>query len=210
MSLRRVGRLGAAFAAAIVVGAFALTGTLEHGARPDFAEAALEAAVETGPDADRRVQYERHLARSPRDGRAWVLLARLELADDRFREAADAYAKALDVAPKVARDPQVWCEYADALGMAQGGVLAGRPRELIARALELDAAHRTALEMAGSAAYEAHEYASAARYWRQLLALLDAGSAAHSELAAAVARAERRGLAANEILTQVDATFAEP
>ena len=205
MILRRAGRLGAAaaFAAAIVAGAFALTGAFEYAAGPDFA-----ATVETGPDADRRIQYERHLARSPRDGRAWVLLARLELANERFREAADAYAKALDVAPKVARDPQVWCEYADALGMAQGGVLAGKPRQLIARALALDAAHRTALEMAGSAAYEVQEYASAARYWRQLLALLDAGSAVHGELAAAVARAERRALAANEIM-QVDATFAE-
>jgi cytochrome c-type biogenesis protein CcmH len=155
------------------------------------AAAAPVATFEPVVAAGDRAAFARHLERNPRDGRAWVLLARSEFANDRFREAADAYAKALDMAPKVARDPAVWCEYADAMAMTQGGVLAGRPRELIAHALELDAAHPQALEMAGSAAYEARDFAHAARYWRQLLALLDIGSQAHAELAAAIARAER-------------------
>lgn len=133
----------------------------------------------------------RHLERNPRDGRAWVLLAREEFAGDRFHEAAQAYARALDVGPTVARDPGIWCEYADALALANGGVLAGRPRELIAHALELDATHPRALEMAGSAAYEAREYALAARYWRQLLASLAEGTEERRELAQAIARAER-------------------
>jgi cytochrome c-type biogenesis protein CcmH len=131
-----------------------------------------------------------HLAREPRDGRAWVLLARIDLRSDRFGAAAAAYAKALDASPKVARDPGVWCEYADALGMEAGGTLAGKPRELIAHALTLDPKHPTALELAGSAAYEQADYAAAATYWRSLLAQMTAGTAARRELEAAIARAD--------------------
>jgi len=89
------------------------------------------------------------LERNPRDGRAWVLLARLDFAADRYAEAAADYEKAVAASTKVAGDPAVWCEYADALAMAQGGRLAGRPRELVMRALALNPAHPKALEMAG-------------------------------------------------------------
>ncbi|MEW5881161.1 MAG: c-type cytochrome biogenesis protein CcmI [Pseudomonadota bacterium] len=149
-----------------------------------------------GSDAPRgavtAVELEAHLARSPRDARAWVMLARLRMQADLFAPAADAYAKAIEVSPKVAADAGVWCEYADALGMAQGGSLAGRPRELIGRALALNAAHPRALEMAGSAAYEARDFRAAADYWRRLLAQLAPGTPEHAQLAAAIERAETR------------------
>jgi len=146
-----------------------------------------------GKDGDGMlVQLEAHVAASPNDARAWVMLARLRMQGDQFAPAAFAYERALQASAKVARDPLIWCEYADALGMAQGGRLAGKPRELIDRALALDAAHPRALEMAGSAAYEAGDFSGAARAWRQLLALLPAGSGEHAELAAAIARAEQR------------------
>ena len=83
------------------------------------------AGVAIGPPM--REPLARHLARNPRDGRGWVLFARIEFAADRFAAAAEAYRNALDASPKVARDPGIWCEYADALAMVQGGVLAGRP-----------------------------------------------------------------------------------
>lgn len=138
----------------------------------------------------------RHLARNARDGRAWVLLARIHFEADRFTEAADAYAKALAASPKVAADPGVWCEYADALGMSQGGTLAGKPRELIERALALAPGHPKALEMAGSAAYELQDYEGALRNWRALLAKLPADSRQYRELTVAIERVEGLTLAA--------------
>jgi len=138
-----------------------------------------------------RAKLVRHLERSPNDGRAWVLLAQIDFAADRYADAAAAYARALEASPKVARDPGIWCEYADALGMAQGGSLAGRPRELVMRALAQNPAHPRALEMAGSAAYEAREYAAAAQFWRQLLPHLADNPRAQRELAAAIGRAEQ-------------------
>jgi cytochrome c-type biogenesis protein CcmH len=108
----------------------------------------------TARGAGMRDELLRHLERNPRDGRGWVLLARFDFAADRFADAALAFEKALSTAPKVAADAGIWCEYADALGMAQGGRLAGKPREVVMRALALSPAHPRALEMAGSAAYE--------------------------------------------------------
>jgi len=137
-------------------------------------------------------QLQSHLSRQPRDGRGWVLLARAQADRNEFEAAADAYQKALTVSEKVAKDPGVLCEYADALGMTQGGSLAGRPAELIAKALAMNPAHPAALEMAGSVAYEEGRYADAARLWKQLLADLTPGSERHTELSAAVARAERK------------------
>jgi cytochrome c-type biogenesis protein CcmH/NrfG len=159
----------------------------DTGPRPHAAEAIGGAA-----GADTYVRRLRaHLERQPRDARAWVILARLQGESGRFAEAAQAYEKALALPTKVAGDAAVWCEFADALGMTQGGRLAGRPRALIDHALSLDPNHPKALEMAGSAAYEQRDYASALRFWRPLLVTLEPGSQAHAELGAAIARAER-------------------
>ena len=157
---------------------------------PTLAEAARSSE---GPDALVR-RMRAHLEKQPRDARGWAVLARLEFGMDRFGEAAQAYEKALALSSRVANDPAVWCEYADALGMTQGGKLSGRPRALLDRALALNSRHPKALEMAGSAEYERGDYAAAARYWRMLLASLEPGSRANGELAAAVVRAERLAL----------------
>ena len=153
----------------LAVGLDAVLGNSHPLARGDAGALAFAAVASEGVPP-MRDQLALHLARNPRDGRGWMLLARIEFDRDRFHAAADAFRNAIDASPKVARDPGVWCEYADALAMAQGGILAGRPRELIERALTLDAGHARALEMAGSAAFEAGDFAAAARNWRQLLA----------------------------------------
>jgi cytochrome c-type biogenesis protein CcmH len=137
-----------------------------------------------------RDQLAKHLADNPRDARAWALLGRVELALDRFAESEAAFERAV-ADRKVALDPGIWCDYADAAGLAQGGRLEGRPAQFIARALGLDPSHPRALEMAGSLAIEQNDYASAARHWRLLLDRLAADDPRRSELARAISRAER-------------------
>jgi cytochrome c-type biogenesis protein CcmH len=141
---------------------------------------------------DFTARLQRHLREQPRDGRAWVLLARGHAERQQFADAAAAYERALAVAPKVAADAGVLCEYADALGMAQGRTLAGRPAELISQALALDPRHPNALEMAGSAAYEQRRYNEAAERWSELLAQLPSSSEQHGQLARAIDRARRK------------------
>lgn len=158
-----------------------------------MADAAAEAAA--GHDgAGRplaRAELRAQAERNPRDGRAWVLLAYAEFEADAYAASAAAYERAVTVSPKVAADPGVLCDWADALGMAQGGQLAGRPREIVDQALALRPDYPKALEMAGSAAYEAREFATAVRYWRRLAGALAPGDTHHQALAEAIARAER-------------------
>lgn len=191
--------LASALAAALFVSTLALVHHLRPGglnalstesdARPPAGQ-----AMDSAGDADTYLRRLRaHLEQTPRDARGWVIFARLQAESDHFAEAAQAYGKALALPSKVATDAAVWCEYADALGMTQGARLAGRPRELIDRALALNPNHPQALEMAGSAEYGEGDYAAALRFWRPLLARLEPGSQAHAELAAAITRAERLG-----------------
>ncbi|MBK7659318.1 MAG: c-type cytochrome biogenesis protein CcmI [Betaproteobacteria bacterium] len=71
-----------------------------------------------------REQLAKQVAEHPKDGRAWVLLARVSLAMDRFPEAEKAFEQAVKDR-KVALDAAVWCDYADAAGLVQGGKLEG-------------------------------------------------------------------------------------
>jgi cytochrome c-type biogenesis protein CcmH len=135
-------------------------------------------------------QLQQHVDATPGDARAWVLLARARLEADRFSESAAAYERAVALSPKVARDPQIWCEWADAIALQQGS-LRGRPQQLVERALALDPLYPRALDMAGSAAVEARDYRAAERYWRPLLGQLDPASAEHAQLAAALDKLAR-------------------
>ena len=182
----------------LAFGLYALFG--DPGAAHRDALPSSGATAADNPQAD-RARLVAHLERSPRDGRSWVLLARIDFGADRFADAATAYAKAVAASDKVARDATVWCEYADALGMAQGGSLAGRPREFVAHALTLDPKHAKALEMAGSAAFEQGDPGAAAGYWRQLLAQLPDGSPQRRELAVAAERAEELAAAGATVST---------
>jgi cytochrome c-type biogenesis protein CcmH len=172
----------------LAVGLYAWLG--EPAALTDASALDAQAAFDTLPGTAVREELASHLARHPRDGRAYVLLARVEFAEDRFAEAASAYGKALATSGKVAGDPTILCEYADALGMAQGGTLAGEPEIIIRRALAIAPAHPRALEMAGSAAFEQRDYVVAVRHWRALQAQMPPESGGARELGAAIARAE--------------------
>lgn len=145
-------------------------------------------AVDAPATAD---ELQVHLRRHRDDARAWVMLARAHVEDERWAEAASAFARATAASDKVARDPQVWCDWADAAGMAQGS-LVGEPQRLIERALQLDALRPCALELAGSAAIEQRDFRAARDHWQLLLKRLPAGSSQHAQLSQALARVERQ------------------
>lgn len=137
-------------------------------------------------------ELQRHLQKAPDDPRGWVLKARLDMRAQRFDQAAAAFEKAVAKSSRVARDPGVWVEYAEALGMLQGGTLAGKPQEQVAKALAIDAHHVQALDLAGSAAFEVRDFAKAVIYWKRLLEQTPPGSLRHAELSKAIERAEQR------------------
>ena len=60
--------------------------------------------------------------------------------------------------------------------MANGQNLGGQPTEALNRALQIDPVNQKALDLAGSAAFQAGDYQKAISYWQQLLKQLPAGS----------------------------------
>ena len=105
----------------------------------------------------------------PGDAQGWLLLGRSWSALQRYQESADAYAQAAERLPGNA---DALADWADALAMAQGRKLAGKPTEIIGRALAADPAHPKALALAASAAMERGDDKAAIRYWNALLAVV--------------------------------------
>jgi cytochrome c-type biogenesis protein CcmH len=123
----------------------------------------------------------------PDDADGWVLLARSYQALGRYADAADAYGRAEMLVPDNA---SLLADYADALAMAQGRKLSGKPAELAARALAIDPNHRKALALAGTAALEARDLDGALGHWRRLLAQLPEGSDDARQITAIIAEVE--------------------
>jgi cytochrome c-type biogenesis protein CcmH len=116
---------------------------------------------------------------APENGEGWVMLARSYAALERYTESAAAYAEA---AKRIPGDAQLLVDYADVLAMSQGRRLAGEPEKLVQRALAIDPNNPKALALAGTAAFDSQQYATAVKYWQKLAALMPADS----EMAGAV------------------------
>jgi cytochrome c-type biogenesis protein CcmH len=151
-----------------------------------------DAALDPAATEHVLAELQQHLKRQPGDARAWVMKARMDMQAQRYELAAAGFERALEGKSKTADDAGVWVEYAEARGMQQGGTLAGAPRELVHKALSLDPEHPQALDLAGSAAWEAGEFAPAATYWKRLLVQIPGGDPRHVQLSSAIQRAEQR------------------
>ena len=113
------------------------------------------------------------LKQNPNASQGWLMLARSYLMLERYSEAAMAYQRATTLN---ANDAGLWADYAEALAMANGQNLGGQPTEALNRALQIDPVNQKALDLAGSAAFQAGDYQKAISYWQQLLKQLPAGS----------------------------------
>jgi cytochrome c-type biogenesis protein CcmH len=113
------------------------------------------------------------LESNPNDAEGWTMLARSYSSMEKFSEAANAYGKATELTPKNA---DLWAEYAFATAMASGRSLEGKPMELINHALQVDPENAKALQLAGSAAFEAKDYKKAIGYWQRVLKQVPADS----------------------------------
>lgn len=106
------------------------------------------------------------LKSNPSDVEGWTMLARSYSSMERFGEAAGAYAKATELKPN---DADLWTEYAFVTAMASGRSLEGKPMELIQQALKVEPENAKALQLAGTAAFQAKDYNKAIEYWNRVL-----------------------------------------
>ena len=129
------------------------------------------------------------LKEKPDDAEGWVMLGRSYTVLGRHAEAVKAYEAAVQRLPDNA---QLLADYAGAMAMAQGGQLLGEPETIIARALKIDPHQPKVLAIAGTAAFEKKDYASAVAMWEKLQKLVPADSEYARSLGAGIAEARAR------------------
>jgi cytochrome c-type biogenesis protein CcmH len=108
----------------------------------------------------------KRLEQNPGDAEGWAMLGRSYINLEKYSEASNAYARASALKTD---DADLLIEYAFAMAMANGRQLQGQPTELIKKALAIAPENPKALELAGSAEFQAKNYKQAIAYWQKLL-----------------------------------------
>jgi cytochrome c-type biogenesis protein CcmH len=164
----RPGKAVTAFSLVVAL-AVAVAGYLWTGA-PGGLDAGAENHAEGGEGPDFNAMVERLAQRqqeSP-DLTGLSMLGRSYMVLGRPADAADAYRRALQLAPD---NPDVLANLADAVGVASGHRLDGEPAQLIERALAAAPDHLKALSLAAVAAYQRGDAAVAQRHWERVVAV---------------------------------------
>ena len=174
-----------AIAIVAIVPAAALVAYLAVG-NPQALDAGAARKRMTEPEVVSMVErLAQRMKEDPSDPQGWLLLGRSWSALQRYQESADAYAEAVKRMPGNA---DALADWADALAMAQGRKLAGKPTEIIGQALAADPTHPKSLALAASAAMERGDDKAAVRYWQALLAVVPPGSEDAQGIAATIAQ----------------------
>jgi len=173
----------AVFVPAVAAALYAVVGTPEA--------LSPQAAAPPHPDMARIegmvAKLAQRLKEKPDDPEGWMMLARSYRVLDRHAEAVTAFERA---GQKVATDPARLVDWAESLALSQGGVLAGKPTELLDRALAIDPDFATALALAGSAAFERADWKMAVAHWERLGKQFPAGTEQAELIAKRVAEAK--------------------
>jgi len=128
------------------------------------------------------------LKANPDDPQGWTMLARSYKVLGRYADSAEAYGR---VGPTLDSEPALLADYAEVL-VQHSGTFAGKPSELITRALALAPNEPQVLFMAGAAANERGDFTAVADYWGRLLLQVEPGSEDARALEKAVTEAREK------------------
>jgi cytochrome c-type biogenesis protein CcmH len=107
------------------------------------------------------------LKKNPSDAAGWTMLARAYAYQHQYPESVKAFQHAAELNKT---DARLLSDMADAMAMANGQKLDGEPIKVVLHALEVDPRDVKALALAGTWAFDHHEYAKAVQYWDRALA----------------------------------------
>jgi len=153
----------------------------QKGAEKQMTQESVEKMVE---------EFAAKMDKEPDNLKGWAMLARSYRILGRNTEAANAYARAGSF---VDSDPQLLADYADALVANANGNFAGKPQQLINKALAQDPNNLLALWLSGTADFNAQNYKAALRSWEKLAKLLPPESDEARAIAASIAEARSKG-----------------
>lgn len=151
---------------------------------------ALSERAESGELATLLERLRTRLIATPDDPAGWALLARGYRSVGRFADAADAYARAIALAPT---DADLMVEGAETLALSRPDrSLAGEPKALLARALGIAPDHQRGLWLLGIAHAQAGEFEGAISTWTRLSGLLEPGSEVATLVAEQITQARQQ------------------
>lgn len=130
-------------------------------------------------------QLEARLETEPDNIDGWFMLGRSYQFLHRYQDAKAAFEKVMALGG--GNNPDFLATYADVLAMADERQLGGEAMKMIQRALQLNPFHVKALWLAGTAAYQAQDFANALKYWERLAKVLPPGSEDESAIRANIA-----------------------
>ncbi|MBL1264704.1 c-type cytochrome biogenesis protein CcmI [Candidatus Methylomicrobium oryzae] len=164
---------------------------VEHG--EELAKAAPD-GMPTPADIEKMVAgLAEKMKANPDDAEGWLMLGKSYKYLEQYPKAADAFANAYRL---LGDKPEVMLLYAEALAFAADKNLAGKPSELIFKALELEPENPNGLWLAGLAKVQQGDPQAAAALWRKLESLLPEGSEPRKEMQKIIAGLPGQGLAA--------------
>lgn len=174
--------------AALLVPVLGLGLYLHFGAS-DKVELTREFSQPPGSIAEMTDRLERAVKAQPDSAEGIYFLARTYMAQDRPRDAAAMFERAV---AQAGRQPELLGQWAQALYFAGGKKFTPQVQALTAEALQSDPKEVTSLGLLGIAAFEGERYQQAMDYWKRLLAVLPPQDPSRSALEGGIARASEK------------------
>ncbi|OYY21676.1 MAG: c-type cytochrome biogenesis protein CcmI [Polynucleobacter sp. 24-46-87] len=136
------------------------------------------------------VEFAAKMEKDPDNLKGWAMLARSYRILGRNAEAANAYVRAGSF---IDSDPQLLADYADVLAANANGNFAGKPQQLINKALALDPNNLLALWLSGTAAFNVQNYKAAVQSWEKIAIQLPPDTDEARAIASSIAEARNKG-----------------
>lgn len=158
----------------MAVSIYNVLGSGERGLHPEDAKPEVQAEGHEGTLEEQVRKLQDHLQEKPDDAEGWTMLARSYYFLKQYGAAAETFARASSLQQD--SNAELLADYADALAMANGRNMAGKPYELVKKALEIQPKLQKALWLAGTATYQSANFEATLGYWKRLLAIFPKGS----------------------------------
>jgi len=150
----------------VAVSMYSVLGEGERSFDPKNFRAGMTTQGHEGTLEEQIRKLQDHVQENPDDLEGRVMLARSYYFLKQYQAASDEFARTVSMTGE--QNPGLLADYADALAMASGRSMAGKPYELVKKALSLDPNHQKSLWLAATATYQAKDYKTTLDYWNVL------------------------------------------